>query len=40
MLLLNRHLRDELAEIVSQVKSVELAADPAFERVFVEAMKF
>lgn len=40
MLLLNHLLRDELAEIVSQVKSVELAADPAFERVFVEAMKF
>ncbi|MFZ4858678.1 MAG: ASKHA domain-containing protein [Desulfuromonadaceae bacterium] len=40
LLLLNSHLRDELAEIVSQVTSVELAADPAFERVFVEAMKF
>jgi uncharacterized 2Fe-2S/4Fe-4S cluster protein (DUF4445 family) len=40
MLLLNRYLRDELAEIVSRVTSVELAADPAFERVFVEAMKF
>jgi uncharacterized 2Fe-2S/4Fe-4S cluster protein (DUF4445 family) len=40
MLMLNRHLRDELAGIVSQVTSVELAADPAFERVFVEAMKF
>jgi uncharacterized 2Fe-2S/4Fe-4S cluster protein (DUF4445 family) len=40
MLLLNQTLRDELAGIVSRVKSVELAADPAFERVFVEAMKF
>lgn len=40
MLLLNRHLRDELAGIVSRVTPVELAADPAFERVFVEAMKF
>ncbi len=40
MLLLNRPLRDELAGIVSRVTSVELAADPAFERTFVEAMKF
>jgi len=40
MLLLNRHLRDELGGIVASVSSVELAADPAFERAFVEAMKF
>lgn len=40
MLLLNHHLRDELAGIVSCVTSVELGADPAFERTFVEAMKF
>lgn len=40
LLLLNRHLRDELAGIVSSVTSVELSADPAFERVFIEAMKF
>jgi len=40
ILLLNRHLRDELSGIVAGVKSIELSADPAFERVFVEAMKF
>jgi uncharacterized 2Fe-2S/4Fe-4S cluster protein (DUF4445 family) len=40
MLLQNWHLRDELAGIVSRVTSVELSADPAFERVFVESMKF
>jgi uncharacterized 2Fe-2S/4Fe-4S cluster protein (DUF4445 family) len=40
MLLLNHHLRDELCGIVSSVTTTELAADQAFERVFVEAMKF
>lgn len=40
MLLLNRHLRDELTGVVEDVRTVELAADPLFERVFVEAMAF
>lgn len=40
LLLLNRHLRDELDAIAGRVDTVELAADPAFERIFVEAMKF
>lgn len=40
MLLLNRHLRAELIEMVSNVEVVELAANPAFDRAFVEAMRF
>jgi uncharacterized 2Fe-2S/4Fe-4S cluster protein (DUF4445 family) len=40
MLLLNRHLREELSDVVEGVTAVELAADPLFERVFVEAMAF
>jgi uncharacterized 2Fe-2S/4Fe-4S cluster protein (DUF4445 family) len=40
MLLLNRHLREELNGVVEEVATVELAADPLFERVFVEAMAF
>lgn len=40
MLLLNRHLRTELIELVKQVDVVELAANPAFDRAFMEAMQF
>ena len=40
MLLVNRTLRAELASVVSRVTTVELAANPCFERAFVEAMKF
>lgn len=40
MLLLNQHLRQRLRQTVQQVKVVDLAGNPAFERVFVEAMGF
>lgn len=40
MLLLNHRLREHLDELVDGINSVELAADPHFERVFVEAMTF
>jgi len=40
MLLLNCHLREELNGVVDGVTAMELAADPLFERVFVEAMAF
>jgi uncharacterized 2Fe-2S/4Fe-4S cluster protein (DUF4445 family) len=40
MLLLNQQLRSELIKLVDQVDVVELAANPAFDRAFMEAMKF
>ncbi len=40
MLLLNSQLRERLDKLVDGISSVELAADPHFERVFVEAMAF
>ncbi len=40
MMLLNHTLRSELLELVDSVKVVELAANPAFDRAFMEAMKF
>jgi uncharacterized 2Fe-2S/4Fe-4S cluster protein (DUF4445 family) len=40
MLLLNRHLRKHLKKTVEQVRVVDLAGSPAFERVFMEAIGF
>jgi len=40
MLLVNRHLRPQLQQIVEQVRVVDLAGSPSFERVFVEMMGF
>jgi uncharacterized 2Fe-2S/4Fe-4S cluster protein (DUF4445 family) len=40
MLLLNHHLRQELLNLVDTVEVVELAANPSFDRSFMEAMKF
>lgn len=40
MLLLSSKLRGELAELVNHVEVVELAANPAFDRAFMEAMRF
>jgi uncharacterized 2Fe-2S/4Fe-4S cluster protein (DUF4445 family) len=40
MLLLNQKLRADLIDLVDQVDIVELAANPAFDRAFMEAMKF
>jgi uncharacterized 2Fe-2S/4Fe-4S cluster protein (DUF4445 family) len=40
MLLLNRNLRQELIALVENVEVVELAANPSFDRAFMEAMKF
>jgi uncharacterized 2Fe-2S/4Fe-4S cluster protein (DUF4445 family) len=40
MLLINQRLRGELRELVGQVRVVDLAGDPAFERTFMEAMGF
>jgi uncharacterized 2Fe-2S/4Fe-4S cluster protein (DUF4445 family) len=40
MLLLNRHVRGRLQQIVDRVKVVDLAGNPSFERVFMEHMSF
>jgi len=40
MLLMNRNQRSELAGIVATVDVVELAANPSFDRAFMEAMAF
>jgi uncharacterized 2Fe-2S/4Fe-4S cluster protein (DUF4445 family) len=40
ILLLNRHLRRDLAALVREVEIVELAANPAFDRAFMAAMQF
>jgi uncharacterized 2Fe-2S/4Fe-4S cluster protein (DUF4445 family) len=40
MLLLDHTLRSELLQLVDSVEVVELAANPAFDRAFMEAMKF
>jgi len=40
MLLLNRQLRQHLQQIVDQVKVVDLAGNPSFERVFMEEYEF
>ncbi len=40
MLLLNRHLREQLQQSVEQVRVVDLAGSPEFERVFMEAIGF
>jgi uncharacterized 2Fe-2S/4Fe-4S cluster protein (DUF4445 family) len=39
-LLLNRRSRDELQRIVSGVRVIELANDPAFERAFIQSLSF
>lgn len=39
-MLLNRHLRDVLKQLVQQVRVLELANDPAFEKTFVKSLKF
>jgi uncharacterized 2Fe-2S/4Fe-4S cluster protein (DUF4445 family) len=38
--LLNHLLRDELKQLVQQVRVLELANDPAFEKTFVKALSF
>jgi uncharacterized 2Fe-2S/4Fe-4S cluster protein (DUF4445 family) len=38
--LLNHLLRDELKQVVQQVRVLELANDPAFEKTFVKALSF
>jgi uncharacterized 2Fe-2S/4Fe-4S cluster protein (DUF4445 family) len=38
--LLNRRLREELKQLVQQVRVLELANDPAFEKTFVKALSF
>ena len=38
--LLNRHLRDELKQLVPQVRVLELANDPSFEKTFIQALAF
>ena len=38
--LLNRGLRDGLKQLVQQVRVLELANDPAFEKTFVQALSF
>ena len=38
--LINRRLRDELRQLVQQVRVLELANDPAFEKTFVQALSF
>jgi uncharacterized 2Fe-2S/4Fe-4S cluster protein (DUF4445 family) len=38
--LLNRRLRDELKQLVQQVRVLELANDPAFEKTFVQSISF
>ncbi len=38
--LLNRRLREELKKLVRQVRVLELANDPAFEKTFVKALSF
>ena len=38
--LLNRHLRDELKQLVQRVHVLELANDLAFEKTFVKALSF
>jgi uncharacterized 2Fe-2S/4Fe-4S cluster protein (DUF4445 family) len=38
--LLNQHLRSKLKQIVQQVFVFELANDPAFEKIFVQALLF
>jgi uncharacterized 2Fe-2S/4Fe-4S cluster protein (DUF4445 family) len=38
--LLNRRLREVLKQLVSQVRVLELANDPAFEKTFVQALAF
>ena len=40
MLLQNRHLRRQLQQVIEQVRVVDLAGSPAFERVFMEMMGF
>jgi uncharacterized 2Fe-2S/4Fe-4S cluster protein (DUF4445 family) len=40
MLLLNQQQRADLIDLVDKVEIVELAANPAFDRAFMEAMKF
>ncbi len=35
-----QQLRAELIDLIDQVDIVELAANPAFDRAFMEAMKF
>jgi uncharacterized 2Fe-2S/4Fe-4S cluster protein (DUF4445 family) len=39
-LLLNRPSRAELGRIVSQVRVIELANDPAFEKTFIQSLSF
>jgi uncharacterized 2Fe-2S/4Fe-4S cluster protein (DUF4445 family) len=38
--LLNHRLRDELKQLVQQVRVLELANDPAFQKTFVKALTF
>ncbi len=38
--LLNRHTRDNMKRIVEQVEVLELANDPAFEKLFVQSLLF
>jgi uncharacterized 2Fe-2S/4Fe-4S cluster protein (DUF4445 family) len=38
--LLNRRLREELKQLVRQVRVLELANDPAFEKTFIQALSF
>jgi len=38
--LLNRRLREELKQLARQVRVLELANDPAFEKTFVKALSF
>jgi uncharacterized 2Fe-2S/4Fe-4S cluster protein (DUF4445 family) len=38
--LLNRHTREKMRRVVEQVKVLELANDPAFEKAFIRSLQF
>jgi uncharacterized 2Fe-2S/4Fe-4S cluster protein (DUF4445 family) len=40
MLLINRHTRNSLSQLVEQIKVVDLAGSPQFEKVFMQSMGF